>query len=247
MEYWVAMNETELKISLLLLEKVELAGVIHVEHDFKPEAKSLSEMLAKNFFEQTDGGVSWNPFVKMVLWIAANAQSELSIQGGTYMLCRLYFYDETMILMTRDMEEDLFIFYYVPLLPKAIGGIAKYLEESGVPMLLNSSGKHQRISLPPDSADDSFLLQELLILSVPTLISNNLLSVTIDGWCFGEHSLENVLFEAKNEFWLASKDRESLYLNSVNFFDFIQSISRWIIRTHGSSIAKGREKTDARI
>lgn len=245
MEYWVAMNETELKISLLLLEKIELEGVINVEPDFKPEEKSLAEMLEKNFFEQTNDGVSWNPFVKMVLWIAANAQSELSIQGGTYMLCRLYFYDETMILMTRDMEEDLFIFYYVPLLPKAIGGIAKYLEESGVPMLLNSSGKHQRISLPPDSADDSFPLKELLILSVPTLISNNLLSLTIDGWCFGEHSLENILFEVQDEFWLASKDGETLYLSSANFFDFIQSISRWIIRTHGSSIAKGREKTGA--
>lgn len=245
MEYWVAMNETELKISLLLLEKVELAGVIHVEHDFKPEAKSLSEMLAKNFFEQTDGGVSWNPFVKMVLWIAANAQSELSIQGGTYMLCRLYFYDETMILMTRDMEEDLFIFYYVPLLPKAIGGIAKYLEESGVPTLLNSSGKHQKISLPLNHTDDNLPLKDLLMHSVPTLFNNNLLSITIDGWCFGEHSLENVLSEAQDELWLASKDGETLYLNSVNFFDFIQSISHWIIRTHGSSIAKGREKTDA--
>ena len=245
MEYWVAMNETELKISLLLLEKIELAGVISVEPDFKPMENNLAEMLEKNFFEQTDDGVSWNPFVKMVLWIAANAQSELSIQGGTHMLCRLYFYDETMILLTKDAEEGLFIFYYVPLLPKAIGGIAKYLEESGVPMLLNSSSKHQRISLPPDSADDSFPLKELLILSVPTLINNNLLSVTIDGWCFGEHSLENVLFEAKNEFWLASKDRESLYLNSVNFFDFIQSISRWIIGTHGRSIATGKEKTNA--
>lgn len=245
MEYWVAMNETELKISLLLLEKMELTGVINIEPDFKPEEKSLSEMLEKNFFEQTNDGVSWNPFVKMVLWIAANAQSELSIQDGTHMLCRLYFYDETMILMTRDMEEDLFIFYYVPLLPKAIGGIAKYLEESGVPMLLNSSGKHQRISLPPNPADDSLPLKDLLIHSVPTLISNNLLPITIDGWCFGEHTLENILFEAQDEFRLASKDGETLYLYSVNFFDFIQSISHWIIRTHGSSIAKGREKTDA--
>ena len=245
MEYWVAMNETELKISLLLLEKMELTGVINVEPDFKLEEKSLSEMLEKNFFEQTNGGVSWNPFVKMVLWIAANAQSELSIQGGTYMLCRLYFYDETMILMTRDVKEGLFIFYYVPLLPKAIGGIAKYLEESGVPMLLNSSGKHQRISLSPNHTDDNLPLKDLLMHSVPTLINNNLLSVTIDGWCFGVHSLENVLFEAQDELWLASKDGETLYLNSVNFFDFIESISRWIIRTHGSSIAKGREKTDA--
>lgn len=247
MEYWVAMNETELKTSLLLLEKMELTGVISIEPDFKPEEKSLAEMLEKYFFEQTNDGVSWNPFVKMVLWIAANAQSELSIQGGTYMSCRLYFYDETMILMTRDMEEDLFIFYYVPLLPKAIGGIAKYLEESGVPMLLNSSGKHQRITLPPNPADDSLPLKDLLMHSAPTLISNNLLSVTIDGWCLGTHSLENVLFEAQDEFWLASKDGGTLYFNSVNFFDFIQSISRWIIRTHGSSIAKGREKTDARI
>lgn len=247
MEYWVAMNETELKISLLLLEKVELAGVIHVEPDFKPEAKSLAEMLEKNFFEQTGNGVSWNPFVKMVLWTAANAQSELSIQSGTHMLCRLYFYDETMILLTKDMEEGLFIFYYVPLLPKAIGGIAKYLEESGVPIPLNSSGKHQSTLLPADSADDSLPLKELLVNSVPTLISNNLLPLTIDGWCFGAHSLENVLFRAQDEFWLASKDGENLYLNSVNFFDFIQSISRWIIRTHGRSIAIGKENTDGRI
>lgn len=244
MEYWVAMNETELKVSLLLLNIMDLPGVISIESDFAPEPESIDGMLKKGFFEQDDDGTRWNPFVKMVLWTAANAQSELSIKGGTRILCRLYFYGETMILMMKDMDKNLFVFYYVPLLPKAIGGLAKCIEVLEPVMSSDASGKSKTISLPPEAAYEPDLLKSLSMYAMPDQIDRELTPVTVDGWCFGEHSLERVLFEAKDGYWLTKKEGNNLELESVGFFDFIQDMSHWIVQTHGRSIAESKEKID---
>ncbi|WP_298069900.1 hypothetical protein [uncultured Mailhella sp.] len=238
------MNETELKVSLLLLNKMELPGVISVEPDFAPEPESLDGMLTKGFIKRDGDGTGWNPFVKMVLWTAVNAQSELSVKGGTRILCRLYFYEETMILMTKDMDKELFVFYYVPLLPKAIGGLAKCLETLELLMPSGASGKRKIVSLPPEAADDFELLKSLSMYAGLNQIDRELTPVTVDGWCFSEHSLERVLIETEDGIWLARREGDHLELESVGFYDFIQSISPWIVQTHGKSIAEKKEKND---
>lgn len=242
MEYWVAMNETELKISLLLLNKMELPGVISVEPDFTPKPESLDGMLTKGFFKCDGDGIGWDPFVKMVLWTAANAQSELSVRGGTRLLCRLYFYGETMILMTKDEDNEVFVFYYVPLLPKAIGGLAKCLEPLERVMPSNATDKRKIIPLPPAVVEDGEPLELLSIYAGLEQTDQEPTPVTVDGWRFGEHSLERLLLETEDTFWIAKKEEDHLELVSVGFFDFMQSISPWIVQTHGKSIAEQKEK-----
>ena len=107
LEYWVAMNKKELQISLLLLKKTSLPGVLELRSDFSPDENDLREMVNKKFFEDGDTGTRWNPFVKTVLWSAVNAQSKLRIDQDDQILCRLYFYCETMILLVKEPKQDL--------------------------------------------------------------------------------------------------------------------------------------------
>lgn len=90
MEYWVAMNEKELQISLLLLKKKSLPGVLELRSDFSPEENDLREMAKKRFFEDGDTGTGWNPFVKTVLWSTVNAQSKLMIDQENQILSVIY-------------------------------------------------------------------------------------------------------------------------------------------------------------
>ncbi len=245
MEYWVAMNAKELQISLLLLQKMELPGVMEVASDFSPQYEDMSEMIRKKFFENGADGVSWNPFVKTVLWCVANAQSELRIDDNQT-LRHLYFYGEEMILMTREASEDLYVFYYVPLLPKAIGGLAKSLSGLETDMPSHVSSVVQSIPLPAEIEPDAISVKEVLDAVILHQIDHESVFFAVDGWCFGEHSLENLLTSVQNNYTLVSMSGNQLLLKSVGFIDFIQHVSRWIVRTHGRSIA-AKEKNNGRI
>ena len=121
-----------------------------------------------------------------------------------------------MVLLVADRESEQYVFYYVPLLPKAIGGLSSNLEK--------------------------------LAQALPNHIQNDIFPLTIDGWCLGEHSLERILIETKECFWFVERgnDDRAFQLTSVGFFDFIESISHWIVRTHGQSI-KMKEYADGSV
>ena len=120
MKYWVRMNKEELQIALLLMKETELTGVLKVDPDFEPEKSKIDEMIRKKFLKQEDSKVSWNPFVKMIVWSVTHAQSVLKINIPNKALRHIYFYDEIMILLSKDHEEDIYTFYFVPVLPEAI-------------------------------------------------------------------------------------------------------------------------------
>lgn len=243
MEYWVAMNRKELQISLLLLKMMDLPGVLALDPDFFPQQSDLEKMLEKRFFEAKGDRKTWNPFVKTVLWSAANAQSELRIKGAGQMQCHLYFHNDDMVLMTREFDPELYIFYYVPLLPKAIGGLAKCLEALEAMMQPDAAGEPQSIFLPLDGTSGAESVAVLSARTIPGQLRSEYLPLTVDGWCFGEHSLENVLIRTQNGFGIAARDHDRLLWNPVGFYDFIQHISRWIVRAHGQSIA-AKERTN---
>ncbi len=232
LEYWVAMDREELQVSLLLLHKTELPGVLQVDAGFTPDKTCLDRMQAKGFFErQADGSNRWSPFVKMVLWTAANPESVLSIQGRGVQ-SRLYFRGDTMILETKDPDSDLFLFYYVPLIPKAVGGLASSLKQLEQSMGSSAAGKCKTVSIPAGTAPDT---------SLKEILHSNSAVVSIDGWRFGEQALEQVLLEDADGFWLAKRDGDTISLESVGFYDFIQSQTVWIAETHGKSIARKEE------
>ncbi len=230
MEYFVAMDRKELQVSLLLLNKTELPGVLQVEDGFAPEQACLDGMLSKGFFEKKDSGTGWTPFVKMVLWTAANPESVLSIQGDGIQ-SRLYFYGETMILETRDPERDLFLFYYVPLIPKAIGGLASTLGQLEQAMGDSAAGKSKTIPIPG-------------AVSLKEALQGGSQVITVDGWRFAEHVLEQAILQDEDGFWLAKRDGDNASLESAGFYDFIQSLTVWIAETHGKSIARKEETSN---
>lgn len=101
MKYWVRMNKEELQIALLLMKETELTGVLKVDPDFEPEKSKIDEMIRKKFLKQEDSKVSWNPFVKMIVWSVTHAQSVLKINIPNKALRHIYFYDEIMILLSE--------------------------------------------------------------------------------------------------------------------------------------------------
>lgn len=236
MEYWVAMNKTELQTALLFLEKMSIPGIIEVGSDVLPEEAVLREMVKKRFFRNSTNGTVWNPFVKTTLWCALNAQSELRINGGSQIVLRLYFYDETMILLVADSDNEQYIFYYVPLLPKAIGGLSKNLERLETIMPARTTNKTQGIPVLLKSSLDSESTVLASSQAIPNQVQNGFFPLTIDGWCLGQHTLESVLIETQKGFWSVTKSDCAIWLTSAGFFDFVESISRWIVRTHGQSI-----------
>lgn len=208
MEYWVAMNKKELQIALILLESMELAGVVEVDPLYKPQKTDFEKMIEKRFFEQDDTGVSWNPFVKMVLSSAVHAQSMLEIKNDKF-LRKIYFISETMILLTKDTDEDIYFFYYVPLIPKAIGGLAKSLEKLKKAMDEQAGDLHAPMS--------------------------------IEGWCFGEQTLECSLIFANDKFYLIQEESTDMPAEEIKFYKFMEYIGKWVVKTHGKSLALKEE------
>lgn len=238
MECWVAMNKAELQTSLLLLNKTGLPGVIDVSLDTLPAEAVLQDMVKKKFLECGKNGMMWNTFVKTTLWCVVHAQSELRISGVGQVFLRLYFYNETMILLVIEPDNDQYIFYYVPLLPKAIGGLAKNLERLEIALPSSVAIKTQAISILSEERIDSRSTISLLEQAIPDQLHNDIFPITIDGWCLGEHTLESALIGLQEDFWTANKDDHGLLLTSVGFYDFVQYLSRWIVQTHGQSIKK---------
>lgn len=237
MEYWVAMNKKELQISLLLLKKTSLPGVLELRSDFSPDENDLREMVNKKFFEDGDTGTRWNPFVKTVLWSAVNAQSKLRIDQDDQILCRLYFYCETMILLVKEPKQDLYVFYFVPLLPKAIGGLAKCLENLEGIMPPSAIGDSRTLLIPSEVSEESKAISSILEYAAPDWNKSDFTPITVNGWCFSEHTIERVLMKTSGTFYITNRNGDMLILNPVGYFDFIEHISRWIVQTHGRSIA----------
>ena len=236
MEYWVVMNKEELKVALVLLEKESLPGIIEIEPDYMPELSTLQMMLDKHFFEEGDGGRKWSPFVRAVLTCAFYAQSELRIEDNSEMVCRLYFYDESMVMLTKGTEEDQFVFYYVPLLPKAIGCLAKCLEGFEDEMVADDSRAAVSFTNLSEINSASSLIS---VICESDLFSDRALPrLTVEGWLMGELDLIKALLQAHDGFWLAGLDDNEVQMIPVDYYEFIQDLSRWIVRTHGQSIRK---------
>ena len=127
MEKGFIMTEEEIHTSLLMHGRVSLERITSVKDSFKPELQTLEIMLKKQFFVELNGEKNWNRFVEALLYCAMNPQSEMIIKDGTGECVALYFYMETMVLLKKN-NKNMYEFYYVPLIPKAIGGLKRLLD-----------------------------------------------------------------------------------------------------------------------
>ena len=237
MEYWVAMQEDELQVAMMLLGKRGLPGITEIDDTFEPDPALIERMVEKKFLEKTEHGMGWNPFVQTVMWCAAHAQSELRVSGSHGFLLRLFFYGEDMVLMRREQDEDMFRFFYVPLLPKAIGGLARFLEDLEPAMPPRDKSEAFSLTVPERQEYGADLLLALLTECGPAEGADEPAQLMIDGWTFGAHTLALGLAQTKRGVLLASPDDAQLKLEPTDYYHFLETVSRWIVRTHGQSIA----------
>ena len=196
-QFWVRLSEDELRVAMLLLGQTKLDGVTEIREGYEPALPLMEEMLSKGFFRQQDSGRGWNPFVEAVLRCALHAQSRLRLRSAEGRLCSLYFRYDNMVLLSKKPDEEAMTFFFVPLLPEAIGSLA-------------------REGLVPEDASASLLA---------------------DGVCFGQHSLSAALLQTEAGSLRVSAETGGLRVAPGGYYDFLESISHWIVATHGRSIA----------
>ena len=216
MQPGVIINRKELSVALLMLGKRELSDVISVSEDFRPTDEVVREMVLKHFFVVDDSGKpGWNDFVYLVLWSAANAESELRFDALHGHSCRLFFKGDTIILLCfGEGEDDGFIFYFLSAIPQAVGGLADAL--SWVEESLGTPAQDKAESLPK-----------------PLLV--------VRGWKFGEPyvtaMLERVTDTPIFRWSTAKGDAGS---EQLGFYALIQKMIPWVVDAHRLSIlAKG--------
>ena len=127
-QFWVKLSEDELRVAMLLLGQTKLDGVTEIREGYEPALPLMEEMLNKGFFRQQDTGRGWNPFVEAVLRCALYAQSHLRLASDDGTLCSLYFRYDNMVLLSKKPNEETMTFFFVPLLPEAIGSLARELK-----------------------------------------------------------------------------------------------------------------------
>lgn len=242
MEYWVAMNEEEVKLSLALLDRREISGVVEIGPEYTPEAAVAKDMFRKQFFQRDEEGSTWNPFVRMVLTCVTDAQSELRIESPSDFVCGLYFHNETIILLARDKEKELLVFYYVPLIPEAVGSLAKSLESLQDEMVLEGAGID--VSAPLHSNEGmKNSLTDYLSENKDHFTSGDMeVRLVINGWRNRERALAKALVQTQEGFCLATQEDDSVRIVSVDYYQLMQDLAKWIIYAHGRSLeSAGRD------
>lgn len=241
MKYWVRMNKEELQIALLLMKETELTGVLKVDPDFEPEKSKIDEMIRKKFLKQEDSKVSWNPFVKMIVWSVTHAQSVLKINIPNKALRHIYFYDEIMILLSKDHEEDIYTFYFVPVLPEAIGGLANTLEELKEIMPEKGKAEAKKIPILSEKEKELELTEIISEINDIDIVAEHFEPIVVNSDIFGKHDVQNVVVKMQEIFWWVERKDENVFFYPVEFYELMEFIAKKIVRMHGASIAFKRK------
>lgn len=235
-QFWVRLSEDELRVAMLLLGQTKLDGVTEIREGYEPALPLMEEMLSKGFFRQQDTGRGWNPFVEAVLRCALHAQSRLRLRSAEGRLCSLYFRYDNMVLLSKKPDEEAMTFFFVPLLPEAIGSLARELKTEGLAACRPAALEETCLeAAAPESAAD--LLPALHAAREGLVPEDASASLLADGVCFGQHSLSAALLQTEAGSLRISAETEGLRVAPGGYYDFLESISHWIVATHGRSIA----------
>jgi hypothetical protein len=236
MQYWIKMTEDELRVAMLLLGRTELDGVTEVREGFDASRPLLEGMLRKGFFEERPTGRGWTPFAETVLRCALQAQSRLRVDSASGALCCLYFRYDNMVLLSRKPEEEALTLYYVPLLPEAIGSLARELKTAELAVCRPAALEERSLQVSaPESAAD--LLPALRAAQPDAAPADARPLLLADGLRFGLHSLSAALLGAAQGSLRVGAEGDGLRVAPAGYYDFLESISHWIVATHGASIA----------
>ena len=64
----------------------------------------------------------------------------------------------------------------------------------------------------------------------------------IEGWNFGKQTLASSLIFARDDFYLVSEENKDMPASPIEFYELMEYIGKWIVKTHGKSLAS-KEKS----
>lgn len=238
MQYWVRMTEDELRVALLLFGQIGLEGVTELRRDFEPSPALLEGMLRKGFFEEENAARRWTPFVEAVLRCALQSQSQLRLHSSDGTLCGLYFRYDNMVLLSRKPDDEAMTLFFVPLLPEAIGTLARELktEELASCRPAPIEEKKEELSLP-DGGEAAVLLPALRAARPDAVAADAEPLLLADGTRFGAHTLAAALLRTEGGSLRLAAEGDALHIAPAGYYDFLESVSHWIVAAHGASIA----------
>lgn len=235
MEYGIVINKAELSVMLCLLNKSELEHVAAVEEDFFPDADLLDTMEEKTFFIRKDT-LGWNPFVHFVMTGVCGADCVLRTVSKNGSLCYLYFREDEMFLLTHKAGEEEYCIYFVPFIPKAMGGLSLHYDALREMMKPYSAEEEIGISGEAESMEQliSVLHEELSFLpedAVP--------EICIEGEIMGEVRYRAAVIHTEDGDLYASSDMQGITCTAADYYTMIEKIAEWVIAIHGNCICWG--------
>lgn len=236
MEYYVSMQEEELKIAIILFGVRQLDDVIKIEDDYVLDEEVIDTMIKKGFFEGESNNRNWNKFVRFVLNSVINAEYVLFTKKPDGSLCNLYFDTDNIILLTKNEGETNYTFYYVPFIPKAVGGVAKFYEYLECYNANNENSSINSINVEEELCSAKDVMRAL---KDNKTISNNAKEVLqvkamYNDKCF----LFSIITEESNELILHTIKEKQIRSSKVTFYNWLQRLTQDIAYIHGKSAIK---------
>lgn len=235
MQYYVCMNERELKIALLLMQKLELKNVISVDDDFSYDEDLIQVMLKKKFLKMEDNHCKWNPFVQMIFHIMINSMGCMYQVQSDGSVCHFYYWKDAVVMLSKKSEETQYVFYLVSLVPKMIGGMAKCHERFEKQMPPVTAYEKETLAVVETDRDSLFIQNELVKRNL--CLSEGDIQIRFDAYWDNNLHYAAVLFKRNDgKYILAEGTHAELEMQEVDYYSMIQTVSKIMIEMHGRSI-----------
>lgn len=238
----VIMNRAELKAAMFIMQTGELEAVCSISKADIPDENVLDEMRKKHFLVEEKEGYEWNEFVLFALWSVFHSEYQL-LQTTPYGNCNCYFHHDTIILLHSDQAEDRYIFYWMPFIPDAIGGIAAYFEAfqetepvdgSPEPLFL---GEGMELRWPL-GADMESALQERCGQTGETAIQLVSMLKTMSK----QQATQEMLFlQWDKRIYRVTNQAGKTMAERMDYFEMIKEMAQQAISSHGQAISAQKE------
>ena len=233
MNQWFALNADELAVIMLLMERTELKDVFSVGEDYTPDQQVIDKMAEKQFFLETEDGRDWNPLIHFVMWNVLNADCTLRIDRKNEIAYCVYFKNDVMVLLEKRKTDPGYIFYLIPYIPDAVGGVAKMLDDLNGEL---KAGADLETVFPETAPED---LDELTALlkkeAYPSLTEKDILLRT-EGCAYGAPIVLGEVILTSEGCVYAESDGAALNCTGTDYYGLVTKLSEWIISIHGSCI-----------
>lgn len=214
MKYYIVLNETELKMALLLSETTALEHVLEVESEFPYQTETIETMIKKTFLVKNENGLSWSRFTQTVMDMVIDPEAVMYQTFSDGKICHFYFRGQDAIVLTKEGTD--YLFRYVPIIPDMVGSMANYYEdfEMQMPDLSESENEKSTEYTDPDRSVEDIMVQFQAELDDEVIYRST----------FGKDS--------EGDYRLQESDNS----RKVDYYSLIQAVSKVLIYLHGQCL-----------